>query len=68
MAAQSPLYRLIESQIEGTLADFVAARRGSGSSWTDLAAELTQLTQVEISDETIRRWFADRLKIEVTVA
>lgn len=51
----------------GTLADFVANRRATNS-WTAIAAELTQVTGREVSDETVRRWFADRIQIEVKVA
>lgn len=51
----------------GTLADFVAKRRAT-SSWTVIARELSEATGREVSDETLRRWFADRLQIEVKVS
>jgi hypothetical protein len=63
----SPLYQLIEAKLEGTLAEFVAARRAT-ESWTAMATELTELTGHEVSDETLRRWFADRITVEVKVA
>jgi hypothetical protein len=63
---QSLLYQLIEVKLEGTLADFVAARYGK-QSWTAMATELADLTGHDVSDETLRRWFADRIEVAVTV-
>lgn len=67
----SRLQMLIERDLakgrHGTLAEFVAQRRAS-SSWTAMARELSDLTGRQVSDETLRRWFADRIQIEVTVA
>ncbi len=67
MTKQSPLYQLIEAKLEGTLADFVAARYGK-QSWIAMAAELADVTGQDVSDETLRRWFADRITVEVRVA
>lgn len=61
---RSPLYRMIERRLDGSLAEFVAARRLT-TSWTAMAAELVQATDCEISDETLRRWFAGRLEVVV---
>jgi hypothetical protein len=58
---------MIEARLDGTLADFVAARKASHS-WTAMAEEITAITQIEVSDETLRRWFADRITVEVKVA
>jgi hypothetical protein len=62
---------LIERDLEakglGTLADFVAQRRAT-KSWTAIARELSQATGREVSREALRRWFADRIQIEVKVA
>lgn len=67
----SRLQMLIEQDFArknlGTLADFVAARRTSAASWTEIATDLSGVTGRSISDETVRRWFADRLHIEVRV-
>lgn len=57
---------LIERKLAGTLADFVAARRAN-TSWTAMAVELTEKTGYKVSDETLRRWFADRITFEVRV-
>jgi hypothetical protein len=64
----SALYRLIEAQLDGTLADFIAERRPHVP-WRQLTAELTEKTGVEVSWESVRGWFADRIEIrtEVTV-
>lgn len=68
----SPLYALIEERLDGTtLAEFVAGfvrEQGLGFSWSGLAAELTRKTGRPVSDESLRRWFTDRIKVEVTVA
>lgn len=67
MTNQSPLYRMIEARLDGTLAEFVASRRAS-QSWAAMANEITSTTEIEVSDETLRRWFADRITVEVRVA
>lgn len=58
---------LIEKRLDGTIEEFVAARRAT-SSWTAMAAELTEKTGLPVSDETLRRWFADRISYEVKVS
>lgn len=63
----SRLYRLIEERLDGTLAEYVASRRPAAS-WKTMAAELTATTGVEVSWESLRSWFADRIQIQVTVA
>lgn len=67
MAEPSPLYRLIEERLDGTLADLIAARRPH-TGWRDIAAEIHTLTGVEVSWETLRTWFVDRIHVEVTVS
>jgi hypothetical protein len=61
------LYRMIEKRLDGTLADWIAQRR-AGLSWAAMATELTATTEIEVSRETLRRWFADRVSVEVKVA
>jgi len=68
MTNPSPLYRLIERQLDGTLADFVARHRTDGATWPEIAADVSAKTDVEISGETLRRWFAGRITVEVRVA
>jgi len=62
----SPLYRLLEAQIEGSLLDFVASRRATAS-WREIATELTEATDTAVSPEALRLWFADRLEVTVEV-
>lgn len=67
METRSRLYQLVEKRLDGTLADYVAARRGT-KSWRAIAEELSATTDIQVSDEALRRWFADRLVIEVKVS
>lgn len=62
MTQPSRLYRLIEERIDGTLVDYVAARRPA-TSWRDLADEISKLTGIEISNEGLRLWFGDRIEV-----
>lgn len=64
MTFPTPLYRLIEASIEGTLSEFVAERRRidgppyrSPTSWRDIAAELSERAGFEVNHETLRLWF-----------
>jgi hypothetical protein len=66
MAEPTQLYRLIEERLDGTLAEFVAAKRPH-TTWRQMASEITQLTGIEVSSEGLRQWFADRIQIEVKV-
>lgn len=58
---------LIEKRLDCSLVEFVAARRAT-QSWTAMAAEITEKTGMPVSDETLRRWFAGRITVEVKVA
>jgi hypothetical protein len=66
MDEPSQRYMLIERKLDGTLADFIAHGRAT-KSWTAMAAELEELTGYKVSDETLRRWFADRIEVVSTV-
>lgn len=61
------LYRMIEARLDGTLIDFVAQRRAS-QSWRAIAEEVWDVTGIEVSDDSLRRWFANRITVEVKVA
>lgn len=67
----SKLQMLIERDLAakslGSLPDFIAARRPHRS-WTQIAAELSEASGRPVSDETVRRWFADRITVEVKIA
>ena len=53
---RSPLYKLIENHIDGTLAEYVAANR-SDASWRAMAADLAERSGEKINGETLRLWF-----------
>lgn len=59
MSQPSPLYQLIEARLGGTLPDLVAARRPPRKSWREVADEIQERTGIQISDETLRIWFAE---------
>lgn len=67
MTNPSALYVAIESKLSGTLAEFVAERY-TRRSWIAMSSELHATTGIEVSDETLRRWFADRISVTVKVA
>lgn len=55
---RTSLYRLIEKQLGGDLAEYVSTRRPE-MSWRSIAAELSDRIGVEVSHESLRLWFAD---------
>lgn len=69
MTAPTSLQSLIEERLIGvSLAEFVATRYAARRSWDDMADELSDLTGVPVSRESLRRWYAARLRVEVRVA
>lgn len=67
MSQPSVLYQLVEARLDGTLAEYVAAHRAT-TSWRTMAADLTELTGVQLNHETLRLWFADRIQTTVVIA
>lgn len=71
MSDPTKLQMLIERDLAakklGSLDDFVASRRAT-ESWRAIAAELSEVTGREVSSEAVRRWYGDRLHIQVRVA
>ena len=43
----------------GPLEDLVADRRNQGVSWRKIAAELRDLTGIDVTHETLRSWFPE---------
>ena len=43
----------------GPLEELVADRRNHGVSWRKIAAELRDLTGIDVTHETLRSWFAE---------
>lgn len=64
MTEPTDRYRLVEAALDGTLADYVAERRAT-TSWRAMAADLTARTGVSVNYETLRLWFADRIRTVV---
>jgi hypothetical protein len=63
----SQLYRLIEARLDGTLAEYVAAR-WPYKGWRKIAADIYDETGITVSHASLRQWFADRITVEVKVA
>lgn len=61
MAQPTPLYQLIETKLGEPLVDWIDERRRPdirpATSWRNLAAELSDKTGVEVTNETLRTWF-----------
>lgn len=60
MSSTSRTYQLIEERLDGTLADYIRNRRPPQATWRQLAAEIHDLTGVDVSYETLRTWFSER--------
>jgi hypothetical protein len=56
---RSKLYRLVERDLGESLADLIAARRTYDYPWAAIAREISARSEIEISDDTLRRWFPD---------
>lgn len=67
MSQPTALYQLVEARLDRSLVDYVTERRAT-TSWRAMAAELTELTGVQVTYETLRGWFADRVQTTVTIA
>lgn len=66
MEPRSSLYQAINAQLQGSLAERLAALRGSGAdrrSWEQVALRLYAEDGVQVSSETLRQW-AETLGIE----
>ncbi len=70
MDEPTQLQMLIERDFErlglGSLDEFVATRRAH-SSWYVMARELTEVTGRHVHAQTLNRWYADRITVEVKI-
>lgn len=66
MSQPTPLYQLVEARLGGSLEEYVAERRAT-TSWRAMAADLTERSSVQVTYETLRGWFADRIETTVTI-
>ena len=57
----TPLRRLIEMSLEGTLEDYVVEARNQDKTWSTIARDLSDRTGCRVSSETLRQWFDGRL-------
>jgi hypothetical protein len=53
---RSRLYRLIERGLDEDFEQFVKSRR-QYYSWAAIAREVSDKSEIEVSDESLRRWF-----------
>ena len=51
--------RLADTLLEGGLDDFVQSRRSTGRSWRLIARDLYEITQLDVTYETLRSWYPD---------
>lgn len=61
MKGLTAAYQLADQAVGG-LEPFVAERRGQGISWRRISIELLQEHQIDISGESLRSWFKDRVE------
>lgn len=54
--ADSPTFQIIEMKLGRPLRPWIRSRRRRGDSWRAIALELYTLTNVDVTDETIRTW------------
>lgn len=68
MSQPSVLFQLVEQKLggAGALDRYVAEHRAS-SSWRTMAADLGKRTGQTVNHETLRLWYADRVKTTVIV-
>lgn len=58
MEHSTPKRELIQVRLGRDLAAYVAAARAEGRDWRTIAADLTAVTGVAVSHESLRVWFA----------
>ena len=59
---ETPVYRHLNDELAklGGLDDYVISRRLEGLSWAKISRNLWRLTDVSVSDETLRKWFSQQ--------
>ena len=53
-------FQLIEMKLGRPLRPWIRSRRRRGDSWRKLTLELYKLTDVDVTDETVRTWAPDQ--------
>lgn len=59
MSNASTKRRLADALLGGRLDDFVAERLAGGKSWRQVSIDLRDQVDVDVHEETLKRWFAD---------
>jgi hypothetical protein len=54
---RSRLYKLVERNLGEDFEQLVTSRRQYSYSWAAIAREVSDRSQIDISDESLRRWF-----------
>lgn len=62
MATRSPLHDLIQTRLGRDLSTYVGTRRKRGHTWREIASDLTSVTGVKVTYESLRRWYPDEAK------
>lgn len=59
MTQPSPLFRLVEAQLGGSLLEFIADRRLPTKTWQEIADEIKERTGEQVSREWLRKIYAE---------
>jgi len=59
MADRTARFQLVQLRLGRDLTQYVNGRRAAQESWRAIAADLSSITDVRISYETLRTWFED---------
>jgi FMN-dependent NADH-azoreductase len=59
METQTTTQRLADVLLDGKLSEFVSARRAKNRSWRLIARDLYEQTGIDLTYETLRRWYPD---------
>lgn len=59
MSISSPLRELLDAKMHGGLERFVATQRRTGASWDTISVRLLLRTDIEVSGESLRNWYAE---------
>lgn len=57
MPTKSPKQQLLEARYDGDLAAYVADLIAGGASWRTIAADVSKVTRLTVSHESLRSWY-----------
>lgn len=67
-ATTTPTQQLVDMQLGGQLEDFVRSSRTAGRPWRRIERDLWEQHGIEVTYETLRRWFPDEPVIALEAA